>query len=265
MLGALLAASAATVSSAVDDSCPSGEFETDLAEIRHSFVRPDTRLAQTSLASFGQVPAEIVRIRSGVTWSPIGGIFGLIADWKAYDAERHLFIQVNGGWSGNPPAFRVPRLSLQLAAGDRTYCMTIGAGTPEQAGEFACRVNRLGVEAARAAIEATAQRRTGQNQSGRGSEGKQKRFRIRDPRARVAPSDAEKRVCRCALSVRDEQSIKGGSGNPLVVLGGPCSLEGWIDNRLALSDRQLWRVLNPPHVIDIALTKRGDLYLLVDE
>ena len=42
------------------------------------------------------------------------------------------------------------------------------------------------------------------------------------------------------------------------------ALKGWIEDRLALSDRQLWRVLRPPHVTDIAVAKQGDLYLLVD-
>ena len=281
ILGALLAASAATVSSAADDSCPGGEFETDLAEIKHSFVRPDTRLAQTSLASFGQVPAEIARIQSGVIWNPVGGVFGFIANWKAYDADRHLFILVNGGWDGYPKVSECQGYRFKLAAGDRTYCMTIVAGTPEQAREFACRVNRLGVETARAAIEA--QRRFEEERrqieaARRQREAELARIRAEEEaKANKSGSVTEILVLASRIPAHQNEFIdvhcpctrssllKAGAEIPWWSSGGNAVLEGWIDDRLALSDRQLWRVLNPPHVIDIAVAKRGDLYLLVDE
>jgi NHL repeat len=284
ILGALLAASAATASSAADDSCPGGEFETDLAAIKHSFVRPDTRLAQTSLASFGQVPAEIARIQSGVIWNPVGGVFGFIANWKAYDADRHLFILVNGGWDGYPKVSECQGYRFKLAAGDRTYCMTIVAGTPEQAREFACRVNRLGIETARAAIEAQRrfeeQRRQIEETARRQREVELARIRAEEE-AKANKSGAVPEIlvlasripipagqnefidvhCPCTRS----SLLKAGAEIPWWSSGGNAVLEGWIDERLALSDRQLWRVLHPPHVIDIAVAKRGDLYLLVDE
>jgi hypothetical protein len=281
ILGALLAASTTTVSSAVDDSCPDGEFETDLAQIKHSFARPDTRLAQTSLASFGQVPAEIARIQSGVIWNPVGGLFGFVANWKASDADRHLFILVNGGWDGYPKVSECQGYRFKLAAGDRTYCMTIVAGTPEQAREFACRVNRLGVEAARAAIEA--QRRFEEERRQIEEARRQREVelaRIRadeEAKANKSGSVPEILVLAPRIPVRQNEFVdvhcpctrssllKAGAEIPWWSSGGNAVLEEWIDDRLALSDRQLWRVLNPPHVIDIAVAKRGDLYLLVDE
>lgn len=281
ILGALLAASAITVSSAADDSCPGGEFETDLAEIKHSFARPDTRRAHTSLASFGQVPAEIARIQSGVIWNPVGGVFGFIANWKAYDADRHLFILVNGGWDGYPKVSECQGYRFKLAAGDRTYCMTIVAGTPEQAREFACRVNRLGVEAARAAIEAQRRFEEARRQIEEARRQRQVELaRIRaDEEAKANKSGSVPEILVLASRIPVPQNefidvhcpctssslLKAGEQIRWWPDGGNAVLEGWIDDRLALSDRQLWRVLKPPHVIDIAVAKRGDLYLLIDE
>jgi hypothetical protein len=51
---------------AAGDECPRGLFETDLAEITRSFDKPDTRLEQKSLPTFGQAPPEISWIRSGL-------------------------------------------------------------------------------------------------------------------------------------------------------------------------------------------------------
>jgi hypothetical protein len=161
LLAALLCVSA-TVSRAADDWCPSGEFETDLAKITRSFIKPDThRLEQTTLSQFGEAPAEIARIRSGVIWDFFGtGDFGpRVAHWEAYDADRHVFVLVDGGGRLLVDTDRAGCNGYQfkLRAGDLTYCMTIVAGTPDQARQFACRVNRLAADAARAAVEAARQ------------------------------------------------------------------------------------------------------------
>ena len=159
---AMLCASPAAVSWA-NDSCPDGEFETDLVQITRSFVKPDTRkLEQTSPPRFPEEPAEIARIRSGVIWDTVStDIIPRFRYWRAYDADRHLFIvglvlerAADFALFGDTTRDRCEGYQFKLHTGDdQTDCMTIVAGTPDQARQFACRANGIVAEEARAVAE----------------------------------------------------------------------------------------------------------------
>jgi sugar lactone lactonase YvrE len=263
LLAASLSASGATMCGAAAELCPRGEFETDLTELKHSFVQPDTRMEKTSLPFFGAVPPEISRIRSGVISSMAGGPLGHFAVWEAYDAARHLFVLVNGGSEYGSSPTDCDGYRFELRAGDRTYCMTIVSGTPDQARQFACLVNRLSADSAREAAEAELRRKeeTAKLAAEAGAEAKKRgaTSEVLVRGARISRAGPVEVLCPCSFT----DLLKDGTE-----IGSPIRGEGilaiWLDTMLGASDSRLWRVLHPPHIIDIAVDRQNSLYLLVD-
>ena len=84
-----------------DEVCPTGPFTIDPREIATSFAHPAAD-SPGGFASSTYSPAEIRRIHNGVVaWYAGAFINDGLQTWTAYDADRHLLIQVRSAGRGS--------------------------------------------------------------------------------------------------------------------------------------------------------------------
>lgn len=138
---ALLAVSPTSWARAAQE-CPTGVFPTDPREIATLYARS----AETADLPAGE-PIEITRIRNGLTNRWAGAFINDgLQTWSGYDADRHLFVNVQGSTGRGdrkPDAVKLGPDQAFRQQGVWGYVVTTAAATPAQARRFACLANAL--------------------------------------------------------------------------------------------------------------------------
>jgi hypothetical protein len=137
---------------ASDPDCPAGPFETDPDAIALSFLfePSDSGVLKVADNDPNKMP-EIVRIRAGVLWHSEGGLLSEGSQrWLAYDAERHLFLNIGMETARQAARYEEmgidpipPQADVVRPGGWATYVMNFARATPDQARQFACLANTL--------------------------------------------------------------------------------------------------------------------------
>jgi DNA-binding beta-propeller fold protein YncE len=152
LLVVLTGVGAMPIAAAHDESCPKGIFETEPQKIAATAAQHANESKLPARESTEYLPIEISRIRNGGISSYVGAFIndGIIT-WGAYDAERQLFIAVDGKAGRNVNS--VPKQEsltsnqivryVERSGTRRADFVTIVSATPQQAREFGCLANRL--------------------------------------------------------------------------------------------------------------------------
>ena len=129
-----------------DEVCPTGPFTIDPREIAKSFAHPAAD-SPGGFASTTYSPAEIRRIHNGVVaWYAGAFINDGLQTWTAYDADRHLFLNVQGfgGRFAVKPELVKPGPGQTFHQdGGWGFKVTTVPATQGQARHFGCLANSL--------------------------------------------------------------------------------------------------------------------------
>jgi hypothetical protein len=149
LLVILISVAAMPLAVAHDDSCPEGIFETESQKIAATAAQHANESKLPERVSTEYVPIEISRIRNGGISSYVGAFINDgILTWRAYDAERQIFIAVEGKAGRMVKAVPereklAPNQIVRDVGIQRADFVTIVSATLQQAREFGCLANRL--------------------------------------------------------------------------------------------------------------------------
>ena len=223
---ALMVASLCSCAAAAEE-CPTGVFTTDPREIAASFAKSTETTDPSTQGSSS--PREISEIRDGiVNWWAGAFINDGLQSWNAYDADRHLFLNVQASTG----RFAVKAASPKLGPGQTYrqergwgYVITSVPATPKQAWRFACLANAL----------------------------------VNSPPPKPDPSFSTRMSDTLALSstiLKDAKRIRQASDTDRLLR--------WFSLATAEPFAKAMGTWAPPHVFKVAMDAADNLYLLVN-
>jgi sugar lactone lactonase YvrE len=225
ILLALIVASLCSCTAA--EECPPGVFTTDRREIAASFAKPNETTNPSTQGSGS--PREITEIRDGiVNWWAGAFINDGLQSWNAYDADRHLFLNVQastGRFAVKPESLKLGPGQTYRQEGGWGYVITSVPATPQQARRFACLANAL----------------------------------VNSPPPKPDPSFSTRMTDTLALAstiLKDAKRIRQASDSD--------RLSRWFSLATAEPFAKAMGTWVPPHVFKLATDSADNLYLLVD-